>query len=1025
MNSEVSKMFGHLQIYSSYSFQKSTILIPDLIQNAKEKNIHYLALTDKNNMYGMLQFSKECLKNDITPLFGLEANVMIDHEVYPFVLLAKDDQGYFALVKISSVIHLSEDKSIALSSLAKFIPHIYVISACQDGLIERLVIKEMEEQAELYIRKFKELFLDNYYIMVQNHGLKMQQIFNQRLISIARYCKVKVVCSNQVSYLKPQDALAVDLMEASLKGIQLDIHHTPLTNQKYLKTEEEMNALFDKDIIEETKRVVLSCKATIPLNQKNLPQYPVPRHGKSEDYLRSLCRFGLKKRFQNQTVPPKYIERLKYELHVIHTMGFDDYFLIVWDYVRFAKIQHILVGPGRGSAAGSLVAYVLGITNIDPLEHDLLFERFLNPERVSMPDIDIDFQDDRRDEVIQYVIDKYGQDHSAQIVTFSTYGPRVAIKDIGKVMNVPLPRLDILAKMVPTGYKNKKTITEVYHTSAQFQTMVNNDPALRKVIASMSVIEHLPRNISTHAAGVILSNQPLSDIIPLVYGPSHTLMSQYSKDYIESVGLLKMDFLGLKNLTMLDYILKDMKDIAHIDLILNEIPFDDSKTYQLIAQADTYGVFQLESSGMRNLLLKLKPYCFNDIVAAIALFRPGPMENIPTYLRRREGKEKIDYLMEELKPILKSTYGVMVYQEQVMQIAQKIAGFTLGKADLFRKAISKKQGDLMISMKKDFIEGCLKKGFELEKSQELFDLIEKFANYGFNKSHSVAYGVVAYQLAYLKANYPLYFFASILSNEQSSDQSKIHCIQEAKKYNVKILGPSINHSSSRFLVEDGHIRYSLLAIKNMGYAGYKAIIEERENGLFKDIYDFFIRMSNSKLSSKMIESLIDAGAFDEFGISRATLQKNLKNIMEYAELRSSLPIDEKPILSIVQDDMMTKLDREKNVLGLYLSMHPIELMKKKVQIPYINTAMLGQYISKRVNIIVQIQRVKNITDRKGQEMCFIDCVDETGSIDGVVFSSVFKSVALALQKGNICLIQGKINYRDKLSIVVDKASVLK
>ena len=1018
-------MFGHLQIYSCYSFQKSTILIPDLIKEAKEKNIQYLALTDKNNMFGMMQFNNECLKNNITPLFGLEADIMIDHEKYPFVLLAKDDEGYLGLVKISSYLYLNDNESVDLSLIKGYMPHIYIISACQDGLIERLIIKEMEEQAEEYIRYFKSLFLDNYYIMIHNHDIEMQKHFNQRLISIARYCKVKVICSNQVSYLRKNDALAVDLLEASLNGTQLNVNYTPLTNQKYLKSEEEMMELFDDDIIEETNRVVLSCKATIHLNENNLPKYQVPHHGKSEDYLRDLCIVGLKKRFKNQNVDKKYIERLQYELKVIHSMGFDDYFLIVWDYVRYAKVNNILVGPGRGSAAGSLVAYVLGITNVDPLQYDLLFERFLNPERISMPDIDIDFQDDRRDEVVQYVIDKYGKDHVAQIVTFSTYGPRVAIKDIGKVMGIPLPRLELIAKMVPTSYKNKKTITEVYNSSAQFQKLVNDDPALRKVIGCMSIIEHLPRNISTHAAGVVLSDKPLYDVVPLVYGATSTLMTQYSKDYIESIGLLKMDFLGLKNLTMIDYICKDIKKYEGKEIIINSIPLDDKKTYNMISQADTYGVFQLESSGMRSLLMKLKPHCFDDIVAAIALFRPGPMENIPSYLKRREGKEEISYLLPELKYILDSTYGIMVYQEQIMTIAQKIAGFSLGKADLFRKAISKKESKLMISMKKDFIDGCISNGYQLDKANELFLLIEKFANYGFNKSHSVAYGYIAYQMAYLKANYPLYFFAAILSNEQSSDNSKIHCIQEAKRYGVHVLGPSINHSTDRFKVEDGNIRYSLLAIKNVGYAGYKEIIEERSKGLFVDIYDFFVRMSTSKLSSKMIESLIDAGAFDEFELSRQTLRKNLKTIVDYARLKPSLVIDEKPILRIVDDDSMIRLNSEKEVLGLYLSMHPIQLVKNKVNVRYVNISNLHQFVNRQVNIIMQVQRVKNITDRKGNEMCFVDGIDDTGNIDCVVFSSVYKGVALALQKGNICIVQGKVNYNDKLSFVVEKASIIK
>ncbi len=1018
-------MFGHLQIYSCYSFQRSTVMINDLIEEAKKKNLKYLTLTDKDNMYAIMQFSKECIKNDITPLFGVEASIMIEHEIYPFILIAKDDIGYFSLVKIVSDINLSEKKSIELESLIEHMPHIYVISACNSGLIERLIVKEMEEQAEKYIRYFKEIFSDNYYIMIQNHHLQMQKHFNARMISLAKYLKVKIICSNEVRYLRPSDALAVDLLEASASNVQLEYQHEPITKEKYLKSEEEMSELFDKEIIEETRKVMQSCKVTIPLHNMHLPKFPVPHKGGADAYLRSLCKVGLTKRFKNKNIPSNYIQRLKYELSVIHKMGFDDYFLIVWDYVRYAKVNHILVGPGRGSAAGSLVAYVLGITNVDPIEYDLLFERFLNPERISMPDIDIDFQDDRRDEVVQYVMDKYGQEHAAQIVTFSTYGPRVAIKDIGKVMGIPLPRLELIAKMVPTGYKNKKTITEVYHSSAQFQGLIQKDMTLRKIISSMSIIEHLPRNISTHAAGVILSNERLDSIVPLVYGPSQRLMSQYSKDYIEEAGLLKMDFLGLKNLTMLDYICKDIKEYSKINLSLNELPLDDKKTYQLISKADTYGVFQLESQGMRNLLLKLKPRCFDDIVAAIALFRPGPMENIPAYLKRREGKEEITYLIDELKPILKSTYGIMVYQEQVMMIAQQIAGFSLGKADLFRKAISKKQGSLMISMKEDFIEGCIKNGFSKDKSIELFQLIEKFADYGFNKSHSVAYGIVAYQLAYLKANYPLYFFASILSNEQSSDYSKIHCIQEARRYGVKILTPSINYSSQRFLVEDGHIRYSLTAIKNVGYAGYKEIEEERKKGLFKDIYDFFTRTVHCRLTTKMIESLIDAGAFDEFKMNRATLKKHLKTIMDYAQLRPSLILDEEPLLTTIKEDMMIKLENEKKVLGLYLSMHPIELIKQKVNVPIVNIYTLDRYVNKQVYIVVQIQRVKNITDRKGNEMCFIEGIDETGSVDGVVFASVFKSIALALKKGNICLLYGNVDYKDKLSLIIKKADVLK
>lgn len=1017
-------MFGHLQVYSGYSFQQSTILIKDLVLAAKEKHLDALALTDKNNMFGAMEFSEACLQNGIKPILGMEASVLIDGQIYPFILLAIDDQGYFDLVHICCEVNLSSDRAIALDQLALYHEHLYVISGLEDGIVERHVAKEMEDEAIKYMRLFQKLFHDHYYIMLQNHHLKMQEKGNERLMSLARYVKVKVICSNEVRYLKKQDALAVDLLQASAQGITLDAQYQPLTQEKYLKDEKEMERLFPPEIIEETRHVCTTCKATIPLNEKYLPTYPVPHQGKAVDYLRSLCHVGLKKRFQNQEIPVTYQKRLLYELKIIHEMGFDDYFLIVWDYVRWAKVQKIQVGPGRGSAAGSLVAYVLGITNIDPLRYDLLFERFLNPERVSMPDIDIDFQDDRRDEVIRYVIDKYGKDHAAQIVTFNTYGPRVAMKEMGKVMGVPLPRLELIAKMIPTSPKNKKTITQMYQSSAQFQSLINQDQRLKKIVAATSIIEHLPRNISTHAAGVILSKRILHEVVPLVVGPTSTLMCQYSKDYIETAGFLKMDFLALKNLTMLDYICKDIEQNQKVKIVLNEMPLDDQNTYRLISKADTFGVFQLESYGMRHLLRQMKPYCFDDIVAAIALFRPGPMENIPTYLKRRSHQEKVVYPLKELEPILKSTYGIMVYQEQMMQVAQKMASFSLAKADILRKATSKKETELMHSMKEEFIAGCLKNGFSQEKAEEVFGLIEKFADYGFNKSHSVAYAYVAYQLAYLKANYPLYFFASILSNELSSENTKVHCIQECKAYHVRILPPSVNQSQARFMVEEGHIRYSLLAIKNVGYAGYKAIIEERQKGLFKDIYDFMMRMENSHLSKKMLESLVDAGALDEFGLSRQTILKNLDAIRDYGHLKENLGIEEKPVLTIYQDQLEEKLNREKAVLGVYLSMHPLELKKQKIKVSYVNVSSLDEYVHRTVNVVVQLQRVKNITDRKGQEMCFIEAMDETGSLDGVVFASRYKDIGMMLKKGNICLIQGKVDMKDKLSFIVDKARVI-
>ena len=1017
-------MFGHLQIKSAYSFQKSTILIKDLVKMAQEKHIEALALCDEDNMYGTYEFYEACTKAHIKPIFGLEASVLIHGEVYPMHLLALDDQGYFDLISITSKINLSKEKAIALDKLSQYVAHLLFISASDEGIVERLILKDMEKEAEKYLRLFKDLFKDHYYIMIQNHHIALQKNRNERLIALAKYLGIKLLWGNDVSYLRKQDALAVDVMSASQEGRVLPVNYEPVTQERYLKSEEEIRACISEDLIEETENVIRMCKASIPQGIKNLPAYPTPQHVSARDYLRELCKVGLKKRFKGKQVSKPYIERLSYELKVIHSMGFDDYFLIVWDYVQFSKKHHILVGPGRGSAAGSLVAYVLGITNVDPLAYDLLFERFLNPERVSMPDIDIDFQDDRRDEVVRYVIEKYGQNHVCQIVTFSTYGPRVAIKDIGKVMNVPLPRLEMIAKMIPTGPKNKKTITDVYKTSASFQSLINENQAMRKLIGAMSIIEHLPRNISMHAAGVVLSRRPLSQSVPLVIGPSNMVMSQYSKDYIEKAGLLKMDFLGLKNLTMIDYILKDLHQEGY-DLQLAEIPLNDAKTYAMLSRGDTFGVFQLESSGMRQLLRRMKPRELNDIIAAIALYRPGPMDNIPLYLENRAHQDQIVYLSDELKSILSPTYGIIIYQEQIMQIARIIAHFSLGKADMLRKAISKKNSQAMQEMKEAFIRGAINNHHSKEKAIEIYSLIEKFANYGFNKSHSVAYALIAYQLAYLKANAPRIFFASILSHVGASSSTKLHCIQEAKKYGVKILSPSINKSTDRFTVEKEGIRYSLTAIKNVGYAGYRSISEERDQAPFKDFYDFLSRMEKTRMNKSVLIALIEAGAFDEFEKNRAYLKENLDKMIEYIQLKNTIGVNEEPILDYIKENRYTKLEEEKEVLGLYLSTHPLTYVKEKLAIPIISLCDVHHFVDKSINVIMSISKVKAVVDKRGREMAFIEGADDTGHQECVCFSQSYERYKDCLKRGKIVAMEVRVQMRDSLSLVVNKVKEIK
>lgn len=1013
-------MLGHLQVYSAYSFQNSTILIEDLCKKASDLHYEALALTDKDNMFGAMEFTKCCAKYGIKPIYGLEASVEIDHEIYPLILLAKDTSGYFSLVKITSDISLSDNKAIKFDDLVKHQEHLFVLSGCKEGIIERLILKELDSEALKYLKLFKNSF-DNFYVCLQNHNLAMQHKVNERLIALTLLENIPICVSNEVRYLESKEAYTLELLQAFSKGQTLDINHEPVTDQLYLKSSYEMESIFDKKYIENTDYIINLCNASIPLHHMHLPKYPVPKNGNASDYLKQLCSVGLKKRFKNQKINPAYLQRLKKELDVITKMGFDDYFLIVFDYVRYAKINKILVGPGRGSAAGSLVAYVLGITNIDPLKYNLVFERFLNEERVSMPDIDIDFQDDRRDEIVEYVTNKYGQEHVGQIVTFSTYGPKVAIKDLGKVLKIALPRLELLAKNIPTGPKNRKSAKEVYETSYNFQSMVNRDLALRRIMPSVFIVEKLPRNISTHAAGVVLSNDRLNQVVPLTRGPNNGIVTQYSKDYIEDVGLLKMDFLGLKNLTIIDYILKDIEKNDGRKININEIELNDKKTFQLISRGDTFGIFQLESPGMKNLLIKMQCNCLDDLIAAIALFRPGPMANIPAYIARKKGEEPVTYPLDCLKPILSSTYGIIIYQEQIMQVAQRVAGFSLAKADILRKAMSDKIVSLMASMKTEFINGGVANGFSESEAVGIFELIEKFANYGFNKAHSVAYGYVAYWLAYLKANYPLEFFSALLSNEQSSDSNKINCIQEGKKYGVKILPPSINYSTDRFKVEDGNIRYSLLAIKNVGYAGYQAIVQEREKRLFKDVFDFISRMESSKLNSKMIDSLIMAGAFDEFELNRSTIKYNLSHIMEYAQLKNMIGIDEPPILTIVKDNRMKVLEEEKLVLGVYLSMHPIALIKQNLNLKIISVSELHNNIDKYVTIVMAISRVKAIVDKKGQEMCFVDGYDETGEIDGVVFANNYQTLKNVLVRGDICLIEGQVKFRDKLSLVIYQA----
>ncbi len=1017
-------MFGHLHVYSCYSFQNSTILINDLIKDAKSKNITALAITDKNNMHGTMEFYYACKKNNIKPIIGLEASVVVENEIYPFILLAKNNSGYKKLVKIATIIGLSDKNCVALDDIVD--DGIYVITPGMDGIIERLIQKEMLQLASHYLETFVSLFGANFYIMVQNIGLELQRHVNHRLYDLAKQYNVKMVWGNKVSYLHPEDSYALEMLKASETGFVLNPSFSPMSQECYLKDESQINDLFAQEILGNSINILNECNVEIDTSSRFMPLYPAGDNVDPALYLRELCKVGLRKRFSRKQVPDEYIKRLDYELDIICSMDFASYFLIVWDFVRYAKQNKISIGPGRGSAAGSLVSYVLGITGVDPIHYNLFFERFLNPERASMPDIDIDIQDNRRNEVVEYVFSKYDKEHVAQICTFTTFGSKVAIKDLGKAIGIPLPRLETFTKQLPSDFRDRRSLKEIVTTSDRLTSMIERDPSLKLVVEAAYIVEELPRNIGTHAAGVVLSRTMLSDIVPLVRGASNDVLTQYSKDYLEDIGLLKMDLLGLRNLTIIDQVCGQLRTRG-IDININQIPLDDKKTYDLIRGGDTFGVFQLESEGMKQTLRKTEASCFEDVIACVALFRPGPMENIPEYSARKLSKQKFTPVDPCLESILAPTYGIIVYQEQIMQIAQVFAGFSLGRADILRKAVSKKQGDLFKQLSQEFIEGAIKNGHTKDQANKVYEIIEKFANYGFNRSHAVAYALVAYQTAYLKTNYPTEFYAALLSHNQSSDTYKHTCMQECSKFGVKILPPSVNESYDYFKVEDGNIRFSLVGIKNVGTSTYHEIIAEREaNGSYADIYDFFSRMDDKRLSVKTIEALTDAGAFDEFEINRSTIKANIEKINEYVKIKNKYGIDDKPILTLANDERNSILELEKEALGVYITMHPIVLIKQShpLKEQLVDLHRYASITNSSVSSIVTISRIKTHLDKKGNMMAFLTLSDHTSTIEATIFSDTYSRYRDVIFKQATVLIEARITMKGTQSIVINRLEKL-
>ncbi|MBM6617480.1 DNA polymerase III subunit alpha [Bacillus suaedaesalsae] len=1030
--------FIHLQVKSAYSLLSSSCKIEELVQRGADLGFQALAITDVNNLYGAIPFYKACKAKGIKPIIGLTISVYQDEEQkvsYPLVLLARNNKGYKNLIKISSTALTMNRDAIVKKWLRAYSDGIIAISPGIKGEIEQLILQDEHKKAKAVALEYKQIFHNEFYFSIQNHGLQGENTIRNVLIEWNKSLGIELVATNDVHYIYKEDAFVQECLLAIKNGTKLsDMTREKLPSEEFfLKSKEQMGIQFKgyESALHNTKTIADKCNISIEFGQKLLPKYPVPSTKDAHVYLEELCHEGLRNRKLENT---QYLERLSYELTIIKQMGFSDYFLIVWDFMKYAHDQGILTGPGRGSAAGSLVSFVLGITNVDPVPSNLLFERFLNPERISMPDIDIDFPDDRRDEMIQYVSQKYGAIHVAQIITFGTLSTKAVLRDVGRVLGVSPQESDAIARKVPS--RLGITLSEAYQESQALRKHIDESTIIKKVFDVAQKLEGLPRHTSTHAAGVIISDIPLTDIVPIQDGGQGVYLTQYSMDILEEIGLLKMDFLGLRNLTILKRILEMISYEKKLTINLEDVPLDDQKTFSLLSKGDTTGVFQLESSGMRSVLKRLKPTHFEDIVAVNALYRPGPMENIPTYIENKQDPSKVTYLHPHLEEILKPTNGVIVYQEQIMQIASKMAGFSLGEADLLRRAVSKKKKDVLDSERKHFVDGCIRRGYNEAVAHEVYDLIVRFANYGFNRSHAVAYSLVAYHLAYLKANFPIFFMAALLTSVIGNEDKVAGYVRETKGKGIDVLPPSINKSHFAFLVQNGAIRFSLAAIKNVGAQTLRKISASRKEGPFQDLFEFCTRTSTNR---KTLESLIFAGCFDEFKEERSTLIASIDVALDYAELvkpesedQIDFSFDEELLLKpqYIQVEPLKaedKLKFEKEAIGFYLSSHPTTAYEKywRSYKPITIQDGAGSYLSKKVHIVALITNERTIRTKKGEQMSFLVISDESGEIEATVFPNKHREYFKILKAGNVVLLEGKFETRNNsVQFVVQNAKTM-
>ncbi len=1054
----MSNQFVHLHVHTHYSLLDGLGKPKSYIQKAKEHGSPALAITDHGNMYGAIEFYKEAKKEDLKPIIGCEfyvakskhteKNAQLDKKRYHLILLAENQEGYQNLLELSTRAYLDGlyyKPRIDWDLMQQHSKGLIATTACIAGEIPQALLDDDENKARELIKRFQKTYgKENFFLEVQHHpNLEGQNIVNRKLFELSKDLKIPLIATNDCHYVNEEDKFSQDVLVCiqTNKTVQESNRMSMMDGNYSLRSPENMAAQFTEhpEAISNTVEIANRCNVNFEFGKNLIPVFKVPEEKKKlspREYLREKCQEGLEMRYGVRSQEKEIKERLDYELSIIEKMEFESYFLIVWDYVKWAREQGIMVGPGRGSGAGSIIAYALSITDLDPLEYDLLFERFLNPERISMPDFDIDFADDKRDQVINYVREKYGSDHVAQISTFGTLAAKAAVKDTGRALGIPFDEMNALSKMIPDRPGTK--LQEALETENELKEAYNSSAEYKKVFDTALLLEGVVRHISVHACAVVISDDKLTKYTALQHPPKddQTIISQYSAKPLESLGLLKMDFLGLKNLTILQTAINIIKRVSGKTVDLDEIKMEDKKTFELLQKAQTTGVFQLESPGMRRYLKELKPTEFEDIIAMVSLYRPGPMEWIPDYIKGKHGKKKVNYLHESLKPILDKTYGIAIYQEQILQIAQVFAGFSLGSADILRRAIGKKIISELKSQRAKFIEGAEGLGHSRDNAVQIFDkVIEPFAGYGFNKSHAACYALIAYQTAYLKAHYPTEFMAALLTADHGNSDRIALEIAECKQMGIDVLPPDINESLANFtVVKSKNIRFGLSAVKGVGEAAIQAIKDARgkDEIKFSSIEDFCKRVKYKSLNKKVIEALAKAGAFDSLEERNKVLNghelilEHAKNCQEKAaENQMDLfggAAQQGFALELKQVDPAKKTQRlswEKDLLGFYVSEHPLEGLGKYWQKHYALITNLKDGDS--VKIAGIINKLRKITTKKGDTMLILTVEDPSGEIEVTIFPKTYQNYGEQIEEDKAFAFTGNVNTRnEELQLIANK-----